>query len=159
MEKHSNLDILRAFAVLLVLAVHFMQAAARAPLGTRQVWGLDTDSLGRLGVLLFFVHTALVLMQSIERSRKDGVRMFVDFYVRRAFRIYPLAIFLIVAAVALEIPPNALGTPYEWLEWRWLVYNFSSCRTSSAPIVYLPRCGASRLKSRCTLRCRLSTAF
>ena len=101
-----NLDLLRAAAVLCVLIAHLLA-----------VWSLDTTpidnwELGRIGVLLFFVHTSLVLMSSLERQgpRPDWVRAF---YIRRAFRIYPLAIVTVLATAAFGIMPHALpfGSP------------------------------------------------
>jgi peptidoglycan/LPS O-acetylase OafA/YrhL len=75
----SNLDFLRSVAVLLVLADHL----------TRH-YHLDRfSSLGLFGVLLFFVHTSLVLMYSMQRSHLTGIGLFKDFYIRRFFRIYP----------------------------------------------------------------------
>ena len=46
--------------------------------------------LGRVGVLAFFVHTALVLMSSIERGGDAEGGWVRTFYVRRAARVYPL---------------------------------------------------------------------
>ena len=101
-----NLDLLRATAVLCVLVAHLLA-----------VWSLDTTpidnwELGRIGVLLFFVHTSLVLMSSLERQgpRPDWVRAF---YIRRAFRIYPLAIVTVLMTAAFGIMPHALpfGSP------------------------------------------------
>ena len=54
---------------------------------------------GRLGVLLFFVHTAFVLMASLERS--DGAP---QFFIRRGFRIYPLAITCVLLVIVLHVP-------------------------------------------------------
>lgn len=101
-----NLDILRATAVLCVLIAHVLA-----------VWSLDMTpinnwDLGRIGVLLFFVHTSLVLMSSLERQgrRRHWVRAF---YIRRAFRIYPLAIVTVLITAAFGIMPHALpfGSP------------------------------------------------
>lgn len=92
-----NLDVLRAIAVLLVLADHVLT-----------VWDVYPHpitrwDLGRMGVLLFFVHTSLVLMGSLERGgrRSSWIRAF---YLRRAFRIYPLAIAAVLLAVLLGMP-------------------------------------------------------
>jgi peptidoglycan/LPS O-acetylase OafA/YrhL len=92
-----NLDVLRAIAVLLVVVDHVLWVA-----GINSSTVPDWD-FGRIGVLLFFIHTSLVLMSSLERSseRRHWVR---DFYIRRAFRIYPLAIAAILLTVLLGIP-------------------------------------------------------
>ena len=94
-----NLDVLRAIAVLSVVGDHVLQ------LFTERVGPLTVWALGRMGVLLFFVHTALVLMSSLERQgQTDGwVRAF---YLRRAFRIYPLAIVCVLGYLALHIPES-----------------------------------------------------
>jgi peptidoglycan/LPS O-acetylase OafA/YrhL len=96
-----NLDALRAFAVLGVLANHIDLAV-----GDRSVTGNWLGYwLGRAGVLAFFVHTSLVLMASLERQ--GAVDHWVGaFYVRRAFRIYPLAIVTIVAVLAAHYGPE-----------------------------------------------------
>ena len=99
-----NLDILRAVAVLSVLFGHLLAAQGISlPHYAREL-------MGRFGVLLFFVHTSLVLMASLERqgtARSDWVRAF---YVRRAFRIYPLAIVTVAIAALLAIPEH-VGLP------------------------------------------------
>lgn len=93
-----NLDVLRSIAVLAVFADHLGIATGFSAVGWYGYWA------GRGGVLMFFVHTALVLMASLERNPDDDhwVR---TFYIRRAFRIYPLAIVAIVAILLLGIPP------------------------------------------------------
>src|SRR5256885_6558167 len=95
-----NLDVLRAVAVLLVLADHVFAATAHAS-GT---WNWNW-AVGRLGVLLFFVHTSLVLMSSLERGG-SAPGWTKRFYIRRAFRIYPLAVFMIAFVVVLRLPSH-----------------------------------------------------
>jgi Predicted acyltransferases len=89
-----NLDLLRAVAVLCVVTLHFLISQQATGYG----W------VGRAGVLLFFVHTSLVLMGSIERTwtEPNWVR---SFYMRRAFRIYPLAIVVAVGMILAQVPP------------------------------------------------------
>lgn len=96
-----NLDVLRAIAVLCVLTDHFLTVLHLDRNEARSGW-----EIGRMGVLLFFVHTALVLMSSLERegSRHDWVRAF---YLRRALRIYPLAIATVLLVLVLRVPPSA----------------------------------------------------
>jgi peptidoglycan/LPS O-acetylase OafA/YrhL len=101
-----NLDVLRAVAVLCVVADHV--AIAATPPGNL-AWGW----MGRAGVLIFFVHTALVLMGSLERS--GGVRSgwIATFYVRRAWRIYPLVVatILLVTVVGMSEHTPHIGYP------------------------------------------------
>src|SRR5256885_1950961 len=95
-----NLDVLRAIAVVSVLVDHLVTAA-----------GGNVGWLGRVGVLLFFVHTSLVLMGALERT--EGESSWVGrFYVRRAFRIYPLAIVTILWVLLARWPytvPRIIG--------------------------------------------------
>lgn len=94
--ESPNLDVLRTVAVLLVVVFHFlelMQLKARAP------------QLGCWGVLLFFVHTSLVLTMSLERhAGGDPFGSYLAFLVRRAGRIYPLSIVVVLTVVALHLP-------------------------------------------------------
>src|SRR5580704_7033323 len=92
----SNLNILRSIAVLAVFVSHALQVMARCRLGEGRAYGVDTFALGRVGVLLFFVHTSLVLMQSLERTKLGGWPLMRHFYIRRAFRIYPLSVCLVL---------------------------------------------------------------
>ena len=102
----ANLDFLRAVAVLLVLAQHLLY---RWHVGQRL--GMDIPPVGTFGVLLFFVHTCLVLMYSMERSHLRGFSLARNFYVRRAFRIYPLSILAVMTAVALHLDSGVNGVP------------------------------------------------
>jgi peptidoglycan/LPS O-acetylase OafA/YrhL len=81
-----NLDLLRSVAVLSVLAFHIAGAIRTDHYGA---------FYGAFGVGLFFVHTALVLMWSLERRPNT-----LDFYVRRVARIYPLSIAVVLITVA-----------------------------------------------------------
>lgn len=99
----ANLDFLRTFAVLLVVIRHLMSVFGFE--GSRWIF---PQAIGIFGVLLFFVHTSLVLMFSLERqTQRLGTRHFyTTFLVRRVFRIYPLSIcvVLLVAFAAARWP-------------------------------------------------------
>jgi len=71
----------------------------------------DIPLMGAFGVLLFFVHTCLVLMYSMQRSELDGPALVGNFYVRRIFRIYPLSILAVLTAVALHLDSGVQGVP------------------------------------------------
>jgi peptidoglycan/LPS O-acetylase OafA/YrhL len=102
-----NLNLLRAIAVLCVVVGH-VAVAFRLPTG-------DIEWTGRAGVLLFFVHTSLVLMASIERTSTPPhwVR---DFYIRRTFRIYPLSIIVVLGMLLTKtqafLPVQGQIKPY-----------------------------------------------
>ena len=99
MKNLPNLDLLRSFAVLLVLIDHTTWSLGRHLYGT---W--NTADVGVFGVYLFFVHTCLVLMWSLERQPHV-----LNFYIRRAFRIYPLALTALLVALLFGIPVYAGG--------------------------------------------------
>jgi peptidoglycan/LPS O-acetylase OafA/YrhL len=92
----KNLDVLRAFAVLSVFVSHIQQFVLHLPFHLYQQ--------ARFGVLIFFVHTCLVLLFSLERSRHGLAGTWVSFYIRRAFRIYPLSVITVLAVVFLHVP-------------------------------------------------------
>jgi peptidoglycan/LPS O-acetylase OafA/YrhL len=99
--EYPNLDFLRSIAVLLVVACH--------------VGCFYTDRadllvpIGALGVDLFFVHTALVLMQSLERQDQNSSKhLFRSFITRRFFRIYPLATLVTAAVLCFHIPQGSI---------------------------------------------------
>ena len=99
--EYPNLDFLRSLAVLLVVTSHvgsfyFNAASIFVPLGA-------------LGVGLFFVHTAFVLMQSLERQDQEGSKhLFRTFFTRRFFRIYPLATLVTVTVLCFHIPQGGI---------------------------------------------------
>jgi peptidoglycan/LPS O-acetylase OafA/YrhL len=69
-------------------------------------WWFEPQVLGIMGVFLFFVHTSLVLMFSLERTWKEGqfTQNALQFYTRRFFRIYPLSIFVVLLIALVLIP-------------------------------------------------------
>jgi peptidoglycan/LPS O-acetylase OafA/YrhL len=112
-----NLDLLRAVAVLCVFVSHLLD-----------VFGIRSfGSLGRVGVIIFFVHTSFVLMGSLERLQQDARsnwQLIAGFWCRRFFRIYPLSI-LFVASIAIFRIPADLGLVYEWIGWRAFLSNLA----------------------------------
>jgi peptidoglycan/LPS O-acetylase OafA/YrhL len=130
--KSRNLDLLRSFAVLEVLFDHSFRLFGIATFGI----------VGRSGVLLFFIHTALVLMLSLERRRNTAWQ----FYIQRFFRIYPLCLATIAACLVFRIPAQPLmGDPsFHWHGWAWvasnalLIQNLVGTPSMSAPLWSLP---------------------
>src|SRR5436309_1935082 len=95
MKDSANLDLLRATAVVLVAVFHALLYA-----------GHLTREIGEFGVLLFFVHTSLVLMFSLERQQLDypTAPIFLTFMVRRCFRVYPLSVLVVASFFILHLP-------------------------------------------------------
>jgi peptidoglycan/LPS O-acetylase OafA/YrhL len=99
-----NLDLLRSAAVSFVVIFH-----TALFFGGNRVDALLWP-LGHWGVLMFFVHTSLVLMLSLERQieRQPRRPLFWQFMLRRLFRIAPLATVVILVIVALRLPVGHL---------------------------------------------------
>ena len=117
-SESANLDFLRSVAVLVVFGTHYFDIQY----GFGATWSFLWH-LGQLGVLIFFVHTSLVLMWSLERSSAQGGQLFGQFYVRRAFRIYPLSIVFVLLAYCFDarwspvsLWPNLTLTQYLFMK-------------------------------------------
>ena len=87
-KKYEYIDILRAIAILGVLAVHSHQQIENLSTITSSVF-----NYGQLGVQLFFIASALTLCLSASERKENNP---FNFYVRRFFRIAPLYYFGII---------------------------------------------------------------
>ena len=78
----TNLDFIRAVAVLIVVGSHLALF-----FGNLHIGFLEPSLFGKLGVVIFFVHSGIVNMFSIERHvQKHGeYRLFRAFMIRRCF--------------------------------------------------------------------------
>lgn len=67
---------------------------------------LNLHDLGYWGVLMFFVHTSLVLMMSLERQPESWgrARQYAAFMVRRCFRLLPLSMTVVMLVYVLRLP-------------------------------------------------------
>jgi N-acetylglucosaminyldiphosphoundecaprenol N-acetyl-beta-D-mannosaminyltransferase len=129
-----NLDLLRSLAVLLVFVGHLMLTAGVRGLG----------DVGYFGVLLFFVHTSLVLMLSMERLGLTGGKLYFAFLIRRFFRIYPLSVLAVLSALAFHFPSVSWVSGYLETGWRenlsniFLVQNITRSGSVLAVLWSLP---------------------
>jgi peptidoglycan/LPS O-acetylase OafA/YrhL len=114
-RESPNLDFLRAVAV---LSVYFAHVLYTVGLATGESYGPPDFGwfLGRFGVLVFFVHTSLVLMMSLQRMERDKRPLFSGFYIRRFFRIYPLSVACVAIVVMFHLPP---GPRLTWFNPNW----------------------------------------
>jgi peptidoglycan/LPS O-acetylase OafA/YrhL len=116
-EISVNLDLLRAIAVMSVFVAHLVSALGYRTFG----------SLGRFGVIIFFVHTSFVLMASLQRldapSESDS-SLATAFWIRRFFRIYPLAVLFVVLVPIFHIPADP-GETYAWIGLKGFLANLA----------------------------------
>jgi peptidoglycan/LPS O-acetylase OafA/YrhL len=117
-HESANLDFLRSIAVLLVFGTHWYGLQFNSAYKWTLVW-----KLSQLGVLIFFVHTCLVLMWSLERAHLSGWSLFKSFYIRRIFRIYPLVIVCVLLAYCFDLRWNPINL---WQNLTLTQYFFKS---------------------------------
>ena len=135
-----NLDFLRSAAVLMVLFDHLCRRFYLDHLG----W-FGVADVGVFGVLLFFVHTSLVLMYSMQRSGLHGMALVKNFAIRRVFRIYPLSILAVLTAVALHLHADGRGISFgprpgavEFVSNLLLIQNLTFSDSIIGPLWSLP---------------------
>jgi peptidoglycan/LPS O-acetylase OafA/YrhL len=144
LRESPNLDLLRATAVLFVVVFHLLLFFQKTVLGP-----FNLRSIGHWGVLLFFVHTSLVLMFSLERSGagKRLNTLFLGFYGRRCFRVFPLSILIVSVVYALHLPVGHLSrgifialhlNRFELVSNLLLVQNLTHSDSIIAPLWSLP---------------------
>jgi peptidoglycan/LPS O-acetylase OafA/YrhL len=139
-KDSSNLDFLRSVAVLMVLFDHLCRHYHRDFVGS-----IAVVDVGYFGVLLFFVHTSLVLMRSMERSRLWAGALLINFYVRRVFRIYPLSILAVLVAAAFRLHADGRGLALglrpgvgEFFSNLFLIQNLTYSDSVIGPLWSLP---------------------
>lgn len=135
-----KLDVIRSLAVSLVLLSH-------VPLGQLLLdllsgrHDISAQPVGVFGVGIFFVHTCMVLMLSLERQQRAGhghARMATTFLIRRAFRIYPLSA-VVVVVLALVAYFTARELDYSQLATNLLlIQNLTGDPSDPAALWSLP---------------------
>ena len=125
----NRFDILRLLAAWLVLFSHCFPLGARPgsePLAS--TWGVDT--LGGVGVAIFFVLSGYLVTLSLERSPH-----IFEFARRRALRIYPALVMLCLLCVLLLGPwMTVLPQAAYWQHYLTLDY----LKTASAWFIQYP---------------------
>ena len=111
MRDLPNLDLMRSLAVLMVVASHLLLYTGHLNTAHYSFW-----FLGLLGVFLFFIHTTLVLMWSLDRDPHV-----LRFYIRRVFRIYPLWLVVLALTLLLKLPTSPVYAPsFKFYHASWL---------------------------------------
>ncbi len=136
-EYSHNLDLLRALAVCCVVVSHLLIEHSIRAIGSFHV-----QSLGTLGVMIFFVHTCLVLMQSLARQRaaeRHGPGPGLGFLVMRAFRIYPMSVLVVlVLGVMGQFSPAGSPSLSTFLSNIFLVQNLTGAPSITPVLWSLP---------------------
>lgn len=126
----STLDGIRAIAVSLVVLSHIILPLTAG----KDLPAYNFHAMGHVGVAIFFVHTTLVLMASLERHGSATI----PFYVRRLFRIYPLSVaivlFIALMQLLLDLPINT----GKFLSSLFLVQNITGYDSVVQPLWSLP---------------------
>ena len=142
LRESPNLDLLRATAVLFVAIFHILLFFQKTVLGP-----FNFHSIGHWGVLLFFVHTSLVLMLSLERSGRGFNALFLGFYARRCFRVFPLSILVVSVVYVFHLPVGHLNrgvflashtSRFDLFSNLLLVQNLTHSDSIIAPLWSLP---------------------
>jgi peptidoglycan/LPS O-acetylase OafA/YrhL len=123
-HESANLDILRSMAVITIFGCHFVQISAHLSGKWNAAW-----CVGQVGLWMFFAHTCIVLMFSLERTLRSGPHFLLSYFVRRVLRIYPLAIFF----VFLDYVLDARGIPIKLWRSLTLTWNLSLHHVPVAP--------------------------
>jgi peptidoglycan/LPS O-acetylase OafA/YrhL len=141
--ESPNLDFLRATAVLTVFLAHLLIGLGVKP----------REEVGAAGVLIFFVHTSLVLMMSLSRLESRGESLVKAFYIRRFFRIYPLAVVCVATIVIFHLP-RAPWWPQPPLSLSTIVATLTLTTNLVYKDVVTSPFWSLRSRSRCTSRSR-----
>jgi peptidoglycan/LPS O-acetylase OafA/YrhL len=126
----TNLDGIRAIAVLLVVVSHLLLQLTNG--GEPALYSFRT--MGRVGVAIFFVHTTLVLMASLERHGPAAM----PFYVRRLFRIYPLSMIIVLLFALLQLAAHVPIDAAKLLSNLLLIQNITGHTSFPRPLWSLP---------------------
>jgi peptidoglycan/LPS O-acetylase OafA/YrhL len=130
MASLSNLDGIRALAVLMVVVCHLLLQLTD---GKEPVL-YSFRAMGHAGVAIFFVHTTFVLMASLERHGSAAI----PFYVRRIFRIYPLSIVIVLFFALLQVSAHVPVDKEKFLSNLFLVQNITDDGSLPMPLWTLP---------------------
>lgn len=105
-KKFAYIDVARAIAILMVIAVHCGQNVQASE---SIAWAF---AYGQMGVQLFFVASALTLCLSASARKSEPP---INFYTRRVFRIAPLyylgIVFYLLWSAAVSYHKTGLFTP------------------------------------------------
>jgi len=119
----SELDGLRAVAVILVLFAHFGPQCRAGSL----LWKIE--SVGWTGVDLFFVLSGFLITGILLDSRESR-SYYQRFYVRRSLRILPLYYFVLLASVLILLVWHVGSARHNLCEASWYLVYLGNARSA-----------------------------
>jgi peptidoglycan/LPS O-acetylase OafA/YrhL len=136
--KLQIIDLVRTFSILSVLALHLKPTLALPSPAFRWAWD-HFQRNGAYGVSAFFVVSGFLITRLIDKGRDEILNpRLKEFYVRRAARIFPLLLFVVLMGIfftyGLQDPspkfnycflnPTAKLTPLFWVSLATFSYNW-----------------------------------
>lgn len=156
----GSLESLRGIAALMVAVAHSMMILKIG--GEDRIWARSIDAIGPLeakiaklvlvfasggaAVTVFFVLSGVVLGLSLDHAKREGVRKYLAFVLRRVFRIYPAYILsiLFILFFLFQGLVNWSGVPEGTAFFNWpyrhvpgaaeIIANFTLLDTTLNPI-------------------------
>lgn len=115
--RRPELDAVRGLAILMVLSLHYYVEKVQFAVDARSA--LDylhrVLAMGWAGVDLFFVLSGF-LIGGILIDQRGGANYFTAFFVRRACRILPAYLVLLISFIVVKrLHPGAENPPWDWL--------------------------------------------
>lgn len=115
-KRDHGLDILRSFAILMVLLLHARQAVHGLPEGLSYIF-----AYGWIGVDLFFVLSGFLIgQQALKVSGQAKSSQLHVFWAKRWFRTLPLYFTVLFAYMVLK--PLFLGLPFQGEKWPFFIF-------------------------------------
>lgn len=105
-ERFAHIDAMRAIAVLLVVWTHTAENFAGVSGSQHFLDSLqDSVNFGRIGVVIFFAISGMLIPSSLKGSLGEGTRSFI---IRRFFRLFP-AFWVSILVYWLMIPGRSVA--------------------------------------------------
>lgn len=135
-KRRPELDGLRALAILLVIYHHYIGMSVLIPQGTLPAYAFAVARLAWSGVDLFFVLSGY-LIGGILIDNREATSYFKVFYVRRACRILPLYLLVLIIFWLAQGNGQVFNNPAPWYTYATFTQNLWMARSASFYAVWL----------------------
>src|SRR5262249_45632323 len=115
-ERNVGIDLLRAIAILSVIALHWVDSGL--PARASSIWGdvfVRMAGHGTYGVTLFFVLSGFLITRMTMLREPDLFNLSArDFYIRRIARIQPLYLLVIALGALILVSGDSASAAYRF---------------------------------------------